>query len=81
MPNKIETKRYQAAYGDGEPVTLLIHTTMIDVTAAGDPGPTFVRGMATLKTDRGETLNRLEQGKYEVVGTGRTVHCADLNAP
>jgi hypothetical protein len=40
-----------------------------------------IEGMKTIRTDGGNTVNRIEKGKYQIVATGQILRSSDPDAP
>jgi hypothetical protein len=53
---------------------------MIDVSDFDNPNAE-IEGLKQIQTDDGKHVNRLEQGRYQIVATGQTLRSTDPNAP
>lgn len=64
----------------GKAVRLHVYQEMIDM---GDlrSGPEQIPGLKFLRDDRGNSVNRKEQGVYEIVQTGERLTSSDPAAP
>jgi hypothetical protein len=59
--------------------TIDIFTEYIDVSTLG--GEEWLPGMKSLRTDDGYSVNRLQQGEYQVVQTGVLLFSNEPEAP
>lgn len=63
------TARYRAQGSDGRTYDVIETTDYLNVTTVHDTGSTWQAGMKTLRLDSGEAVNRLAQGRYQIVGS------------
>ena len=74
------TGSFEATGEDGGKRVIHIFTAILDAGTRGDPNAE-IPGLRSLKTDDGETVNRLEKRKYQVVATGEILRSDDPDAP
>jgi hypothetical protein len=71
---------FNAIDDDGETHALHVYGSMIDVSDFDNPNAE-IEGLKQIQTDDGKHVNRLEQGRYQIVATGQTLRSTDPNAP
>ncbi len=72
---KRQTGSFDAVDGTGRLWTIFIYTDFLDVSTTGNPHAVR-EGLKELRTSNGHHVNRIEKGRYEVVGPGITL-CSD----
>jgi hypothetical protein len=72
------TGKFQATGSNGQTYTVEVWTHFLNAAEAEDP---HAEGVKSLRTAHGHKLNRLNQGEYEIPGTGVILKSADPNAP
>lgn len=69
---------FVAKDADGKEVELSVYTDFIQIPTRG--GVHETPGMKSIKTAEGRSVNRLDKGKYQIVG-GQTLTSDDPKAP
>ena len=71
---------FDAVDDDAKTHALHVFVEIIDAGTLDDPNAE-VEGIKRIRTDSGDDVNRLEQGRYKVVATGQILRSDDPNAP
>lgn len=74
------TLTFSAKSGDGQEFTIYEFTQLLDVGTFGNPDA-VIEGLKRLETSEGQSVNRLEKGKYEIVALSLIIISDDKNAP
>jgi hypothetical protein len=70
---------FEAIDSDGGRHVLDVFVDIVSVATLDNPKAERP-GLKSIKTSKGQHVNRLEKGKYEVVETGLTLESTDPNA-
>ena len=74
------TRTFTANDEQGNEYQIEEYTELLDVRTMGNVHAR-VHGMKTLKTQNGQHINNLGQGKYEIVASGIILHSAASDMP
>ena len=74
------TGSFVAVSEDGAERTIHIFTDILDARTFNDPHAELP-GLRQLRTERGDAVNRLDKGKYQIVVTGEILRSEDPDAP
>ena len=74
------TLTFTAKSEDGREFTIYQFTDLVDTGTRGDPNAA-VEGLKDLVTSEGDSVNRIEKGKYEIVQQGLRLTSDDADAP
>jgi hypothetical protein len=74
-------RRFQARGSDGKDHEILVLVSPRDVTHIRDHAPLFIDSTPELRTaSTGQRVNRLAQGRYQIVQTGEILESSDPDA-
>jgi len=74
------TGSFKATNKDGIVYTINIFTEILDVGSFTEPGAE-IEGLKQLQTDKGDAVNRVKKGEYEIVISGEALASDDPKAP
>ena len=64
----------------GQPVQIDVFVDIVDIGTRLDPGAT-AKGLRTLRTKDGRSVNRIAKGRYEIVQSGVKLRSDDPASP
>lgn len=74
-----QTGSFVALDERGDETTIIVYTHFIESTDL-DGKTSRVAGIKSLRTATGKTVNRLEKGKYQILGDSAVLQSNDLDA-